>query len=1296
MAFLDKAGLERLWLHINSKLNKVGNTTSFIKEASGETITVNDSAEQQLLGLKLYGKTEQNTTTGKNLLPNTVSTTVNNGITFTSNTDGTITANGTSMVDYDAYCIVGTATLEVGKKYLLTGCPSGGGFGIGLDGTGIYDWGDGIEFTAETENYTPVLIVGKNKTISNIVFKPMVRSASVTDATYEPYTGGMASPNPDYPQELMNVGDGGNIGVYARGKNLAEIFSSASVGTKYGTMATIRAFKLFAGITYTLSFDTQNTGIMCYTNPNSLGIYQQFVMDGSRKSFTFCHDVDRDMIIEPDGSSMLVSRFSDTSDVNSGVISNVQIEIGSTATAYEPYKDGGSITINTPNGLPGIPVTSGGNYTDANGQMWVCDEIDFERGVYVQRNMQKVLNGTEDWHISDTTDGKNNRYFLSVSDKKLENNNTEISSILCNAYPAIPPMTGYTGADYGVQGQNDSPVIWINDVRYPNQNLDGFKASLAANPITVIYVLATPIETPLSEAELAAYRAMATQNLTTTIYNDSNAWMEVEYADSRIDEIEEALDLPEIDKTLTIEGAAADAKAVRDALAEKQPVGNYAGSSSADGVATNSYALKSQSHLTTVDAMNEFVYPNELKYATFKLNEDSNNLDFGSNDGMLLSIPWSNDNYAVQLAVDDAGRKMSIRSKGIDGWTDWDRMLSSSNYTDYVTPASIGADASGSANTALTNAKAYTDAEITEWVGDQTVAAQIAAINYAGSDSAGGAATQAIQDASGNVITDTYATKEETKFLDEATGDVVVVNNSAELPLNNLKLYGKTDQFTTTGKNLLNVSEEFTFTERQMITLEEALPPGTYTVSALITSDDTDDTVNWVGFVGGSSDGTNAYVTLQRNTRNSGTITIYKTVATVFFNASSTLAPSEGDTATVYQAQIEAGSTATAYEPYTGGASSPSPDWPQPLVSPGDSGSIGVHARGKNLAPDKAEGYTTDIGTSYRVKLVNPYNKTVTMKITDKNNGVDVSECYIGMVEDPLDAVDISTYIWLVQGGNLTTTETTNTFKYIFIYPNTEEACNKVFARYNVQVEYGDTATAYEPYKDGGSVTLSTPNGLPGIPVSSGGNYTDASGQMWICDEIDLEKGVYIKRTHEIEFDGTTVGHKMDATDPVTANTTSVYAYIIDINLPYSLFSGSKALCNYLAYGKGLATNNVISLSFTREYLGLSASETDATVVTNTINTKLAEFYNAGEPLKVRYILADPIETTLTASELSVYRAMSTQYPTTVIYNDAGADMDIVYATYKAGEVEEALENTYITQSDMESYINTTFLGGAW
>lgn len=41
---------------------------------------------------------------------------------------------------------------------------------------------------------------------------------------------------------------------------------------------------------------------------------------------------------------------------------------------YEPYKES-SFTITTENGLPGIPVESGGNYTDSNGQQWICDEV---------------------------------------------------------------------------------------------------------------------------------------------------------------------------------------------------------------------------------------------------------------------------------------------------------------------------------------------------------------------------------------------------------------------------------------------------------------------------------------------------------------------------------------------------------------------------------------------------------------------------------------------------------------------------------------------------------------------------------------------------------------------------------------------------------------------------------------------------------------------------------------------------------------------------------------------------------
>ena len=57
----------------------------------------------------------------------------------------------------------------------------------------------------------------------------------------------------------------------------------------------------------------------------------------------------------------------------------------------------------------------------------------------------------------------------------------------------------------------------------------------------------------------------------------------------------------------------------------------------------------------------------------------------------------------------------------------------------------------------------------------------------------------------------------------------------------------------------------------------------------------------------------------------------------------------------------------------------------------------------------------------------------------------------------------------------------------------------------------------YESYFNQ-SLTLSTPNGLPGIKVDTGGNYTDSTGQQWITDEIDLARGKYIQRIEEKKF----------------------------------------------------------------------------------------------------------------------------------------------------------------------------------
>ena len=74
-------------------------------------------------------------------------------------------------------------------------------------------------------------------------------------------------------------------------------------------------------------------------------------------------------------------------------------------------------------------------------------------------------------------------------------------------------------------------------------------------------------------------------------------------------------------------------------------------------------------------------------------------------------------------------------------------------------------------------------------------------------------------------------------------------------------------------------------------------------------------------------------------------------------------------------------------------------------------------------------------------------------------------------------------------------------------------------------VSAGDGGTITVTIGDGAderqTITLQTPNGLPGIPVTSGGNYTDPQGQQWVCDEMDLERGVKVQRVDKTCIDNT-------------------------------------------------------------------------------------------------------------------------------------------------------------------------------
>ena len=183
-----------------------------------------------------------------------------------------------------------------------------------------------------------------------------------------------------------------------------------------------------------------------------------------------------------------------------------------------------SLTLSTPNGLPGIPVSSGGNYTDAKGQQWVCDEIDLEREKYIERRWQKVFDGSEDWRIYSSSRFKGYMIdgILPFSDSRRAG--------FCNMFTVSENTEIIESIWLGV----GNSILYTVSNRFYDESLEdkglaNWKAFLAENPMKVMTYLDTPIERGLTPEEIAAYKALRTYSPTTVVSNDAGCHMETTY-----------------------------------------------------------------------------------------------------------------------------------------------------------------------------------------------------------------------------------------------------------------------------------------------------------------------------------------------------------------------------------------------------------------------------------------------------------------------------------------------------------------------------------------------------------------------------------------------------------------------------------------------------------------------------------------------------------------------------------------------------------------------------------------------
>lgn len=191
----------------------------------------------------------------------------------------------------------------------------------------------------------------------------------------------------------------------------------------------------------------------------------------------------------------------------------------------------------------------------------------------------------------------------------------------------------------------------------------------------------------------------------------------------------------------------------------------------------------------------------------------------------------------------------------------------------------------------------------------------------------------------------------------------------------------------------------------------------------------------------------------------------------------------------------------------------PTPDAPVPIVSAGDGGSISAKVTGKNLLNpslfqnNKYQSFNAESGY-YEIDSVNNYWITGIQpclpSTTYHFNVYTEGGCFYDEKKNVIGII-----------GFEFTVKTPSKCAYYCINFST------------VRLPYGSPVIAtvsesatYSPYREQ-SLTLQTPNGLPGVPVTSGGNYTDPQGQQWVCDEVDFGKSVKVQRIDKGAFDST-------------------------------------------------------------------------------------------------------------------------------------------------------------------------------
>lgn len=314
-------------------------------------------------------------------------------------------------------------------------------------------------------------------------------------------------------------------------------------------------------------------------------------------------------------------------------------------------------------------------------------------------------------------------------------------------------------------------------------------------------------------------------------------------------------------------------------------------------------------------------------------------------------------------------------------------------------------------------------------------------------------------------------------------------------------------------------------------------------------------------------------------------------------------------------------------------AGTPMPDAPVPIVSAGDGGSLTVKVTGKNLFYEQGfqQYFINSVADSVGLAVGNVSSvlQVVTgakYYVTRNKIGTKFRVAVVDALPTKGSVVRPSSAI---NADSKRQVEISATSKYMVIQCEDEASFSELMVSL-------DSSTTYSPYREQ-LLTLPTPNGLPGIPVTSGGNYTDQSGQQWICDEVNLERGVKVQRVNVVDL----------STCTITGSTNLVATKRLAILLPLKAGDYTvKALCNRLPY----------LVSFTSDTIHFYVDTKNAQVFIP-IDAKNPE----EDEYILFYVLATPIETPLSPAEIAAYKALTAYGPDTVVQAGDGAGVKLGY-----------------------------------